>query len=108
MCNEIHDQRTITLIKLWFYSSMFKLPVMSFRYLFTYLRGTRTHMHAEARRGCQMTLELELQVLVSYLTSVLAIKLKFFEKAANAFNYPVIFLAPQVTSRTISVLPTIS
>lgn len=65
-------------------------------------------MHTEARRGRQMTLELELQVLVSYLTSVLGTDVKFSAKAASALNYPVIFPAPQVTSRTISVLPIIS
>lgn len=65
-------------------------------------------MHTEARRGRQMTLELELQVLVSYLSSVLETDVKFSAKAARALNYPAIFPAPQVTSRTISVLPIIS
>lgn len=55
-----------------------------------------------------MTLEMQLQVLVSYLTSVLGTKFKFSAKAASALNDPAIFAAPQVTSRTISVFPIIS
>lgn len=108
MCNEVHHQGPLHQLNYGF------IPLCSsclLCFLGIYLHiggGAKTHMHAEARRKRQMTLDLELQVLVSYLTSVLGTEVKFSAKAASALNYPAIFPAPQVTSRTISVLPIIS